>query len=169
MSKFKKGFTLLEVIVATAVWMILAVGASHFLWYTSQQSTNLLSGQEAFENARVAVDALTVNLQMADEIILNTDADGMLRHLSLRQINPGDRIHWFEFSYDINALPGTTRYNRLEFGGHNELASHLSEVRLTLSNNRQLMHITVTTSERLGNPVTLTSAVDIRYKRLTVR
>ena len=169
MSRSKGGFTLLEMVVVVAIWMILLVGASRLLWYTTQISTGLLASQEALENARAAVDVLTVNLQMAEIIILNTDSDNMLRYLELWQVTPENRSDWYVFRYDRNAIPGTPGYKRLNFGGFNELASHLSEVRLALSANRQLIHITVTTDESLGKPITLSGTVDIRYKVLILR
>ena len=155
------GFTLLELTAAIAIWMILLAGASQLLLSTAATTARLVDRQEALESARVAVDALTVNLQMADQIILRTNSYGMLRDMSLRQIDPNGSRHWYDFRY--GAI-----YNRLEFG-NNELASNLSEVRITLSDDRQLIFITVTTSERLGEPITLTGTVDIRYKDLTLR
>ena len=169
MTNAKGGFTLLEMVVAIAVWMILIAGASRLLWYTTHTSTGLLARQEALESARVAVDALTVNLQMAESIILHTDSDGMLRRLSLLQVAPTNNPAWFHFYYDRNAPYGTPKYKRLEFGGHNELASNLSAVKLILSADHSLIHIAVTTDERLGEPVTLRSVVDIQYKSLTIR
>lgn len=169
MSKSKGGFTLLEMVVVAAVSIILLAGASRLLWHTTQVSTGLLARQEALESARVAVDVLTVNIQMAERITLNTDPDGMLRRLDVLQISP-ENIPWeYTFRYDRNASPGSPAYKRLNFGGYNELASHLSEVRLILSPDRQLIHITVTTDEILGEPITLTGTVDIRYKVLIMR
>jgi len=159
------GFTLVETIVAVAIWMILLAGASQLFWYTSQVSTGILARQEALEGTRVAVDALMVNLQMAEEIVLNTDSDGMLRNLSLLQVAPSGLPERFEFSYNRDALYGTPQYKRLNFGG-NELASNLSEVRLTLSKDRKLIYITVTSYDSFGEPVTLIGAVDVRYKAL---
>jgi prepilin-type N-terminal cleavage/methylation domain-containing protein len=159
------GFTLLEMVVTMAVWILLLAGASHLLLHTSQVSAGVLARQEALENARAAVDALTVNLQMAEEIVLLTDSDGMLRRVSWLQVSPRGLPEWFEFRYFPDAPPGTAQHNRLNFG-NNELASHLSELRLTLSADRRLIHITVTSDESLGEPITLTSTVDIRYKIL---
>jgi len=159
--------TLLELLIATALWMILVLGASRMLWYTTQVSTNLISQQEALESARVAMDALIVNIQMAQEIILHTDPPyGMLRSLSLLQVAPDGSPHWYDFSFDANAVRGQAKYKRLEFGGHNELVSNICEVLLRPSECRQRIHITVITYEGLGKPVTLTSTVDISYKEL---
>jgi len=169
MSRAKGGFTLLEMVVVAAISMILLVGASRLLWYTTHVSTGLLARHEALENARVAMDALTVNIQMAERITLNTDSDGMLRRLDLLQVSP-ENVDWeYTFRYDRDAPPGTPGYKRLNFSGFNELASHLSEIRLTVSSDRQLMHITITTDENFGEPITLTGTVDIRYKVLIIR
>ena len=163
------GLTLLELVVAISVWMVLLVGATQILVHITAVSTDLISQQEAHENARVAADALVVNLQMAEEIELRTDADGMLRRLTVYQINPGGTRHPFVFTFDRHAPPTASRFERLQFGGNNELASNLSEVRLILSPCEEMIHISITSSEILGEPITVTSTVDIRYKDLTVR
>ena len=164
------GFTLLELTAAIGLWMLLFAGVSMILNHSAGTTSSMLARQEAVENARVAMDALTINIQMADEIELRTDPDGMLRRLALRQISPLGRPETYEFIYDGDLSPYHVRYNRLHLSGPgNELASHLSEVRLTLSADMGILHISITTCDSLGEPVTITSAVDIRYKFLTIR
>lgn len=167
----KSGFTLLELVVAMSVWMIFMAGVTYFVWHTSRSSSVIMVRQNAFENARVAVDMLAVNLQMADDIVLRTDPDGMLRYLSVNQICPQGSEHFYNFRYNRDLSAAATRFQRLEMGGgtgirraYNEIARYLSEVRLVVSADRQLIHITVTASAGLEEPITLGSAVDIRYK-----
>ena len=172
MAKMKPGgFTLLELTVALGLWMLLIAGVSMVLTHSTRAAASMLARQEAAENARVAMDALTVNIQMADVIDLRTDPDGMLRSLRLRQVGPQQgRIETYQFNYDGDLSPYHVRYNRLHFGrGGNELASHLSEIRLTLSANREILYINIVTCENLSEPITLTRAVDIRYKSLIIR
>ncbi|MCL2421957.1 MAG: prepilin-type N-terminal cleavage/methylation domain-containing protein [Defluviitaleaceae bacterium] len=167
------GFTLLEMVVTMAIWMILIAGASRLLWYASSASANILNQQEALASARIAVDAIAVNVQMAEEIVLQTDGDGMLRSLSLRQISPQGNLEWYLFTYDRHAAIGTPGYRRLIFtgqrepnvpGGHNELASNLKAVQVRISEDRSLLYITVVSCDSWGEPVTLQGTVDIRYK-----
>lgn len=163
------GFTLLELTAAISLWIILLVGASRLLWYSTHVSTDLIARQEALENARVAVDALSVNIKMADVIDLHT-IDGMLRQLDLRQIRPDGTTNNYRFLYDSSLPSWRELYNRLHFGNlGNPIALHLSAVKLELSEDLNIIHITVTTNERLGTPITLSTSVDIRYKTLIDR
>ena len=151
------GFTLLELVVAIGLWMVLLLGASQLMMHTSRTAATIITRQEALEQARAAVDMLTVNVQMADALTLDPPEGGTLRRLSTRQIDHANQPRWFVFNY------GNILY-RLQYSNYNELASHLSDVRITLSYNRDIMYISVTTAAHLGTPITLTSAVDIRYK-----
>ena len=160
-----QGMTLIELVVAIGVWSILIFGAAQILMHTTQSSVDIISSQSAHENARAAIDALTVNIQMADEIILQTHADGMLRHLITYQLNPNRVRTYYTFSYDAFAPPNAARFRVLQYSRNNELASDITEVRLRLSDSGYFIYITVTAD----NEITLTGAVDIRYKELTVR
>lgn len=162
------GFTLLELMIAVAVWIILLTGASRLLWYSTNVATGLIAQQEALENARVAIDALSINIKMADGITLNTHSDGTLIQVELRQIRPathenpgGSRSYAFSYARGSNTLNFS--------GPGNQIAYHLSAIKLILSDDHELIHITVTTCESLGEPITLTTSVDIRYKNLTIR
>lgn len=150
----RDGFTLIELLVVISVFTILLYGVSRLLIHTTEQSARITAQQESLESARIAVDALTVNLQMADEITLHTYADGALRRIYLFQIDSAGLRHRFVFTNNRTA-------NRLLFSG-NELASNINDVRLSVDGG--LMHIAVTAGEALGESITLTGTVDIRYK-----
>ena len=158
----RSGFTLIELVVVMALWMILMAGASHLLLHSTSSSTRMITSQGALESARVAKDFLTVNIQMADTIILQRDTDGMLRRLTLYQIDQNGRRWPYVFTYNRTA-------NRLQFSTYNELAPHISEVRLAPSSNNNIMDIAITTDPSIGEPITVTSKVDIRFKYLEVR
>ena len=165
--KTSAGFTLLEAVIALAVWMILSISI-FFVWqYTSERSRALLERQSAFENARGAMDILLVNLQMARSIQLYVlrDTDYTLRRLIL----PGYYASGlptrtgFEFEFNINLPPTATTFRRLEFGG-NELASNIALVRMQPVGG----HMRVTVKTGCEYPIILEGSVDIRYKDLTV-
>ena len=161
----KGGFTLLELTVAITLWMIVLVSATQMLLHVSRASYTVMSRQNKLESARIAIDKLETNVQMADEIILITGPGHMLRHVTLYQIDyKGDR-HDFQFRFDATLPYYDTRHGRLEIGSNNvfnEVSSHLGEVRMIMSEDRRLLHIIVSTDE--DDPVTFTSTVDIRYK-----
>ena len=160
-NRYNSGFTLLELTAAIAIWMILLAFASQMLLNATRTTTSLVDQQDALERARVAVDYLTANVQLADRIELTNWPNGMMRRLNLHQICLDRGPHWYRF-----------RYGFLQDGldmNYNEIARNLSEVRITFSDDRTLMFITVTSDTADDSiTITLTGAVDIRYKNLTV-
>ena len=169
MIKKSQGFTLIEIVVALGLWVVLLSGVTGVLWYTAQVSSRLIDNQNTVEHARVALDALVVNLQMAEEIVLNTEPNGSLRLLRTYQASPnrcpavnhencnplicigGQRRHGFEFRF----RPST---GRLYFGLWNELASNLSDVKLVQDGN--FMIITIVTDDS----TIFETAVDMRFR-----
>jgi len=163
-SKHKSGFTLLEAVIALAVWMVLSVSVL-FAWnHISNRTVAVLDRQDAFENARGAMDVLITNLQMAKSITLTVGPDYDLRQLSLPSFNPDNIPHTYVFDFDINLAPTETRFRRLEFG-QNELASNIAMIRIQPIAGRH-MHITIKTGCEF--PIIIEGSVDIRYKNLTV-
>ncbi|MCL2405688.1 MAG: hypothetical protein FWC92_09105 [Defluviitaleaceae bacterium] len=163
-SKRTSGFTLMEAIIALAVWMILAVSVLYMWNHMSNRSAALLARQSALENARGAMDVLITNIQMAKSISLNVGPDYVLRHMLLPSYNPDGNPHVYRFDFNVNLLPTSVRFRRLEFG-QNELVSNIALVRIQPING-QYMHITIKTGCEF--PIILEGSVDIRYKILTV-
>jgi prepilin-type N-terminal cleavage/methylation domain-containing protein len=164
-----KGFTLPEALVALAIWGIVSVGALHLFWYASQHAARVTARQHALENARIAVDALVMNMQLADEITITSNNAGIMRRLYTRQLNPAGRPAMYRFYFDPDRAVGTPRHGRLEFGQDNqtlEFASGIQSVRLVLSPDRG--QVTVTVTAQADIPVTLHGAADVRYKAVTV-
>jgi len=175
--KASKGFTLLEAVIALSVWMILSVSVI-FIWrFTSERTEALIARQNALENARMAMDVLTVNLQMARNIDLYTVSDYTLRRVVAWQLTPDGRT-WNNYIFDYNR-PGTTVRNHLLLGG-NEFARYIAHIRMEPIGNSR-MHIRIVTEcectvipvtledcDCLEPPIILESSVGIRHKALTV-
>ena len=161
--KRNKGFTLLEAVTALALWCILAASLTVVWVNTTRGSLRVIAAQDAYENARVSLDALLINMQLADTILLETDNNHVLKRLTLTQLDPEGNPHDYIFYFDKNAQLGEAKYHRLEFGLHNEFASQIASVTLTLVNENH-MQVTVITDGEATPSVTLTGSVDIRYK-----
>ena len=160
--KSQKGFTLLELIIVISIWTILIAAATQFIWHTTNNAVRIRNEHNALEQARIAVDMLTVNLQMADNITLRTDNSGMLADLELRPRNDNTGNEYYGFLYDFSS-----RILRFGHRTTQEVALNISEVRLEVSEDNRTITIIVTAdvidSDR---QITLTNAVDIRYKTL---
>ena len=164
----RRGFTLIETVIALAVWLLLTAGAGSVLIYASRASERLIVTQEIFENARASLDAITVNIQMANTVLLEVDADGVLKTLKMTERNPDGQLADYSFYFKSNALPGEAKYHRLEFGLNDEFASNIEIVRLTAINGKRI-EITIITDDILCPSMTLCGSVDIRYKEVTVK
>jgi len=168
MTKYKKasgGFTLLEALIALAIWMIVLMSVVMVWQHVSARTEALLTRQSAFERARGSLDALIMNIQMSQAIELQLGPDDALVRLTLTSRNPQGILHNYEFRFNATALPGTPQHHRLRFGAHNEFASGIAMVRITLD-GYSTMNILIETDCR--HPVVLMGSVDIRYKQLIV-
>ena len=164
----REGFTLIETVIALAVWLLLATGAGSVLVYASRASERLIVTQEIFENARASLDAITVNIQMANTVVLETDSDDVLKKLTLTERNPKGELEEYYFFFKRGAEPDEAKYHRLEFGENNEFASHIGLIKLKVVNDKRL-EITVITDGILCPSVTISGAADIRYKDVSVK
>ena len=163
----RTGFTLLEAVLAVALWMILTTGIL-FLWNTTTRTTiGIVSGQDAFENARASLDALLINLQLAETINLEVDNEHVLRRLTLTQQGPDGQPHNYIFYFNRHARPGDAKYHRLEFGLNNEFASQIASVKIQRP-HRNRMSVSITTDGELAPALTFTGSADIRYKNVII-
>ena len=166
MSRRTKGVTLLELTIAIAAWMILSLSVFLLWQHTSGTTVNMLTRQNAFENARASMDALTMNIQMANAITLETTGDNVLERLTLTERDPQGQLHNYVFDFNVNALPGTARYQVLRFGA-NEFASNIARIYVTYAPSGRRMDISVKTG--CDEPIVLHGSVDVRYKNITIR
>jgi len=161
MLKSKKGLTLMEAVIALFIWLILSSGVI-FVWqHSARSSMEILRSQNAFENARVAMDAIIMNIQMAREIELTNNPDGVMRRLILTSRDPQGLLHNYRFYFDIDAAEGEAKFQRLEFGTNNEFASDIALIRLEfVQDNRFLIEVVT----GCNDPIVLNGSVDARYK-----
>jgi len=164
--KTSKGFTLLEAVIALAIWSILSLSVI-FVWqYTAERSSALIARQHAFENARGSMDVIIMNLQMARTIELTVGPNYTLQRLRVngrRLVNNVPQWHNFEFTFNSSARPTDAIYRVLRFGGLNEFTAGIADIRVRPYGGT--MHITVVTA--CEYPIVLEGSVDIRHKALT--
>ena len=158
---------MLEVTIALGVWLILSL-AVLFVWrYAATASGQLIARQNVFENARVAMDALRMNIQLADVIYLDTHSHGphahVLRQMVMPGIDPSGVMRDYTFSFDITLPADAVRHNRLEFG-RNEIASHIAVVHIVYIDGAR-MDITVISDG--VPPIVLEGSVCVRHKQVT--
>ncbi|MCL1843115.1 MAG: type II secretion system GspH family protein, partial [Defluviitaleaceae bacterium] len=167
-NKNRRGFTLLEAVIALALWLILSLGI-FFVWqYSVNVGVNMLQRQSAFENARLTIDALKMNFQMSRTITLRTDTNDVLQMLTMNQRDPNGRFANYSFRFNAAAAPTAAQFQRLEQGnpgGWNEFAENIASIQIIHINNSR-MRITVTTG--CYEPIILEGSVCVRYKDVTV-
>jgi len=166
-SKDTKGFTLLEAVIALAVWMVLSISVIMIWHHVSERGTELLARQNAFENARVALDVLIVNIEMANNIQLTVGSGNTLRTLRVTQRRPTGHVwnYYFQFS------PSAGTRHRLQVGG-NEIARDIEQIIIEPINNTRLRIVVTTICDCSPTAINrcaiiLEGNVDIRYKRLS--
>ena len=159
--KSKAGFTLMEAVIALAVWMLLFTSVFVIWHHASQRKEGLLARQSDFESARGAMDILLANLQMAKSIDLRTGANDVLVSLYLPGYNPDGDAHTYRFTFNINLPPTATTFQRLSAGGQ-EVASNIASVRIWPEG--RYMRVTLETS--CDHQFIFNGSVDIRYRQV---
>jgi len=155
--KRKAGFTLLEATIALAVWAILSVSVIYVWHHVSARTQSVLARQSALENARVAMDALTINIQMAQTINLEVGPVFDLRVI---------HVDSFRFRFDYSLTHTSLRFQRMQFGDDaNHIAHYIYNVQIRPANDDRQLNITITTA--CEYPIILEGTVDIRYKNFT--
>ena len=174
----RKGLTLIELIVALAVFMVLSMSVM-VVWHQSSQSVfYIFNRQNAFEQARGALDSMIMNVQMAHTVALTTDQHGNLELLVLTQLRDEatptqPRVFWnYVYYFDVNALPDQVgSYQRLRFSGPtNELARGIKSVVIELDReiSPRRMYITITTAcPPPREAVVVMGSVCLMYKNFT--
>jgi prepilin-type N-terminal cleavage/methylation domain-containing protein len=163
-----KGFTLLETVIALALWLILSAGI-FFVWsYSTHRSAAMIERQSAFENARISFDAIKMNFQMSRIIDLQTNNDVLQ---SVRMCQPstasnrncqhgGGLWHDYRFTFDASR-------QRLTFpDAGNEFSSNIAEIKI-FPNDTQ-MHIKITTACSDTEPIVIEGSFCVRHKTVIV-
>jgi len=157
--KRNKGFTLLELTIALAIFMILSISVAHVWLYISRSSMRIVAQQNAFENARASMDALIANMQASYTIRVEVNSNNILHRLTLTQQDTTNRLRDYYFY---------VRNNMLHIGqasGSNEFTSRIAYIQIMLINNQRLDIIIATDCEI---PIILNGSVDIRYKVVNI-
>ena len=162
--KTSKGLTLLELVIAMAVWLGLLLSVLFLMHHTSATTSVTLARQNALENARITMDALVVNIELASRVTLVTGPDNMLQSLTLRQQNSMGMPHYYVFDFNVNAPYGSARHQVVRLG-NNEFSSNIGAVYITYVPNRRVDISVVTACE---TPLVLHGSVDAMFKNVRV-
>jgi len=159
--KNKKGYTLLEVTIALALWLILSM-AVFFIWrYTADASTRLIARQNAFENARSAMDAMLMNIQISDQICIITYPSHILREMQMPGYDNWGNHRPYTFYFTGTTPANPNRHHRVEFSGPgNEVARYIGAVWVRLTGDRIEIEIHTTCDE----PIVITGSACARHK-----
>ena len=176
--KQNKGFTLLEAVIALAIWMILSLGI-FFAWHhAATRSAALLARVHAFENARGAMDSIIINLQMSQTIELDVTSKYILHEMTMHGYDHRNVMHPFVMGFNINARETDPMFQRIFLGATaaNEVASGIAMVQVRPVRERPVpgrpiryRRLNITIKTACEYPIILEGSVDIRYKCLTVR
>ncbi|MCL1845820.1 MAG: prepilin-type N-terminal cleavage/methylation domain-containing protein [Defluviitaleaceae bacterium] len=158
LARKKSGFTLLELVIALSLWMILSASV-FFVWqHAANAGADMLGQQYAFENARITMDVLLVNLQLARRVEIVQDGE-ILRTLFVWQYSLADpyQIHFIAPSAIV------TIGQRL---GGNTFATNIASVRLEYLHESRVRVTVVSTCDEA---IELVGSVCVRGKYVEVR
>jgi hypothetical protein len=175
-SRARGGYTLLEVTIALALWMLISLAVVSVWRYSAHASAGIIERTHAFENARAVLDVMLMNIQLNDEIRLSTHSHfdpltGEIHENTLRSMRlfPG----YVGYSYALNTFffdaglpPEHLRHGRVErSGAGNELARGIALVQVVYVPGTRI-DIRVTTACEL--PVVLNGSACVRRKNVVL-
>ncbi len=172
------GFTLVEMVVIIAVFLILTVFGLNLFVYSAEESSRVAVRNELFENAQLALDFLKNEVRCADEYDVMVNANNTLLLLKLKN-NNDIKV----FRYNATVAPTSNLYKRLDYGGNDwekytlqELASYINNIEVTFIKNKysgenEAILFKITTDNKISQspqtivePVVLQGEVSVKYK-----
>ena len=164
MKNTKKGFTLIETVVALAIFTIIAFSGTTLLIYSSEVSEKIGLKNELLENARITLNFMMDQIRMSEGYDLRTDADDTLIRLRCYKSSGDESL----FAFDKSLSSDAARYGQVTFGG-NELSSYIADVKMKVDGNR--MEIRIITKSKISQnssievePIEIVGKVSLRYK-----
>ncbi|MCL2286911.1 MAG: prepilin-type N-terminal cleavage/methylation domain-containing protein [Firmicutes bacterium] len=165
MNKRAKGFTLLELVIALGLLTCILAGVYQLWHHTSRASHHLVHHQSAFENARGAMDVMIANMQIEENIIIQTDSNNVLTFMYWgRYTSHRNR----ELSFDFITSPASERFQMLLFG-NNEFARGIKSIYMEYIEGRRIDITIHALCDGLdcNDPIILHGSVDVRHKNVT--
>lgn len=166
MKKYKKGFTIIESIIAISIFFIIINVATNLLVYSSNVANSIFNNAELLESANTCMDFIQIQVRTADEIQLTTLPDDSLVKLNLNKYN---EIGVFSFNFYKNSSPTSVHYERLEFGDQ-ELRKYIKDIKVIIDKERKILKIKIITADRTATngkilePVILYKEISINHK-----
>lgn len=158
-----------------AVFTIVVFSTLSVLIYTSSMTARIFVNYELTENARIAMEFLTMQVKEAQAIELATNENNTLDMLWLHRDLGTAQEHIAAFRYvnepDRNWLMFGGRQPDATFDVTQELARYISNIEIIIDEKRRLMHISITTDTTIQNanielytPIILNRTIDLRHK-----
>ena len=173
--KNNNGYIILETVISMAVFALVLFSATSMLVFASNASFRIHVHYELSENARIAMEFLTMQIKEAQGIELQTSENDTLDMLWLHRNLGTANEHITTFRYinepERNWLMFGGRQPNANFDTTQELARYIANIKMILDEERRLLHISITTDTTIQNtsvellePIVLNRTVDLRHK-----
>lgn len=145
--KNEDGFTLIELILASALFSILAVSITILLSYTIKINTQLTDKSIKLENARIAMDFIQTNIKSAEKYSLNQSG-------KLLVIDKKDGFY-FKFNNGIKQITY----------GDNLLSENVENISINVIHDIMYIQITMKNLENY-EPLKIIGQISVKYKEI---
>lgn len=145
--KNEDGFTLIELILASALFSILAVSITILLSYTIKINTQLTDKSIKLENARIAMDFIQTNIKSAEKYSLNQSG-------KLLVIDKKDGFY-FKFNNGIKQITY----------GDNLLSENVENISINVIHDIMYIKITMKNLENY-EPLKIIGQISVKYKEI---
>lgn len=143
--KNKEGFTLIELVLASALFSILGLTITILLSYTIKINGQLIDKSSKLENARIAMDFIQTNIEAAEKYSLNQFGKFLVI----------DKKDGFYFKF--NNIAKEITY------GNNLLSENIENISINVINDIMYIQIIMKKSEN-HEPLKIIGQLSVKYK-----
>lgn len=143
--KNEEGFTLIELVLASALFSILALTVTILLSYTIKINAQLTDKSSKLENARIAMDFIQTNIESAERYSLNQFGKFLVL----------DKKDGFYFKFNNRAKEITY--------GDNLLSENIENISLNVTNDIMCIQIIMKSSEN-HELLKIIGQLSVKYK-----
>jgi len=174
MIKNIRGFTIAEVTISLAIFLIIVIGANNLITYAVHITVRVRIHNELKAQARIAMEFFSVQIGEGQRVELESTQENTLIRLRIHTDINTLNHHIVVFRYDHNNDRNWVLFGGQEPGGDEgvqELSRYINNVEMVKDLQLQLLHITITTDTKierfddtLEEPIILYKTIDLTGK-----
>ncbi|MDR2940892.1 MAG: type II secretion system GspH family protein [Clostridiales bacterium] len=162
----KKAFTLIELVASVTIMSVIFIAVFNLLSFAVTTYKKAIIYSELFHSASIAMDFFETQLRGAKEAKLTATRSGSMLRLEVSNVTGSDdSIKTLKSEFSFDSTNTSNNYHRLNFGGSNELAVYIEDIKMSLNDKKNIISIEITTDTRLARGIREIRFPDVSLKK----